>query len=59
MISAGYDVERQSLDLELAPGSVYRYFDVPEIVYQRFLRAPSLGAFFNVEIRDRYRSVEL
>jgi hypothetical protein len=32
---------------------------VPELVYRRFLRAPSLGAFFNVEIRDRYRHVEL
>ena len=59
VISAGYDPAKQTLDLELAPGRVYRYAGVPELVYQRFLRAPSLGAFYNAEIRDRYPCVEL
>jgi len=32
---------------------------VPEDAYRRFLAAPSPGQFFNLEIRDRYRSREV
>jgi len=35
------------------------YFDVPESIFRAFLAAPSQGQFFNLEIRDRYRSREL
>jgi hypothetical protein len=55
LVSVGYDAEARHLDLELAGGAVYRYFDVPELVHRQLLAAASLGAFYNRAIRDRYR----
>jgi hypothetical protein len=37
-----------------AAGGPYRYRDVPEDLYEALLSAPSIGGFFNSEIRDRY-----
>ena len=48
-----YDSRR--LDHGVFPdGDVYRYFDVPRFVFLQFIRAESMGAFFNERIRDRY-----
>ena len=35
-------------------GRRYVYADVPADVFEAFKNAPSRGAFFNREIRDRY-----
>jgi hypothetical protein len=35
-------------------GNTYRYYGVPDTVYQRFIRAPSIGNFFVRNIRDHY-----
>jgi hypothetical protein len=59
LVSVGYDAERTLLEIELVNGRVYRYVDVPEILYRRLLAAPSLGAFFNHEIRDVYAYAEV
>jgi hypothetical protein len=32
----------------------YDYYNVPEHIYDAFLRASSKGAFFNDHIRDRF-----
>ena len=42
------------LEVEFVTGSVYRYRNVEEDVYERFLAAPSKGTFFNEHIRDAY-----
>jgi hypothetical protein len=34
----------------------YEYFDVPADVIQAFAEAPSVGRFFNENIRDEYRN---
>jgi KTSC domain len=52
--SVGYDAESQTLEVELAPGRVYQYFDVPAEVYRDLMKAGSLGGYFNDEIRDVY-----
>ena len=44
-----------TLEIEFPDGDVYHYFDVPLLVYLQFIRAESMGAFFNERIRDRYR----
>ena len=54
LTSVGYDAEQQALELEFRNGRIYRYFGVPELVHRRLLHAPSLGEFFNAEIRDHY-----
>jgi hypothetical protein len=50
--SVGFDTDDGTLEVEFAGGSVYRYRNVEEDVYDRFLTAPSKGAFFNEHIRD-------
>jgi hypothetical protein len=54
--SVGYDPGREVLELEFRSGNVYRYFRVPEEVYQDLLRSPSKGRFFGSFIRGQYDS---
>lgn len=37
----------------------YQYSNVPEDVIREFLRAPSVGRFFNEEIRGNYQEKKL
>jgi len=53
--SIGYDRQSAILEVEFTSGDVYRYFDVPEHLYQQFLHASSHGQFLNDNIRYSYR----
>ena len=54
-----YDSSREMLTVTFVTGRVYEYFDVPLDVADAFQHAGSKGAFFNREIRDRYRFREI
>jgi KTSC domain len=54
--SVGWD--DGTLEIEFTSGEVYRYRDVPALVFRQLLRAESKGTFFQERIRDRY-DVEL
>jgi hypothetical protein len=54
--SVGYDPAREMLELEFRSGNVYRYFGVPEEIYEDFLQARSKGQFFGTFIRGQYDS---
>lgn len=54
LLSAGYDARRQLLELEFISREVYRYFKVPQKVYDELLKADSAGAYFNSAIRDNF-----
>ena len=41
------------------PGDVYRYYDVPIVLYRRLQSAPSKGHFFWVYVRNHYRYSKL
>ncbi|WP_017306380.1 lysine--tRNA ligase [Spirulina subsalsa] len=49
-----YDEEKKILQIEFNNGSVYKYNDVPETVYQEMKTTPSVGQFFNSHIREVY-----
>jgi hypothetical protein len=49
-----YNSTRRELSVTFLTGRRYVYTDVPTDVYEAFKNAPSRGAFFNHEIRDRY-----
>ncbi len=49
-----YDNEKQILRVEFNSGSIYNYLDVPETVYKEMKDAPSVGKFFNAEIKDKF-----
>ena len=42
------------LTLRFTSGTTYRYFAVPKALFDALCAAPSAGAFFNVNIKDRY-----
>lgn len=52
--SYDYDPATQILRVEFHNGSVYKYQDVPEKVYQELKSAPSVGQYFNANIREKY-----
>lgn len=53
--SIGYDSKSQTLEIEFHSGNVYRYFDVPESIYNALMSASSHGSFFHRHIKDRFR----
>lgn len=54
-----YVPAKRELWVTFVTGRRYVYADVPSDVFDAFKVAPSRGAFFNQEIRDRYRFREV
>jgi hypothetical protein len=55
LASVGYDADTETLEVEFAKtGKVYQYYNVPLFMYERLMAAPSIGVFFNAEIRNVY-----
>lgn len=52
--SFDYDSTTQILRVEFNNGSIYKYHDVPEKVYQELKSSPSVGQYFNTHIREKY-----
>lgn len=57
--SLGYSDEARVLEVEFHTGRVYQYFLVPRAVYEKLLRAASIGAFFNQEVRPNFEALEV
>ena len=51
---AAYDPAATTLDLWYRGGDRYRYFKVPEAIFDDLLAAPSAGEFVNREIKPRF-----
>jgi len=54
-----YDEEAAELDVTFVSGKIYRYFGVPLATYIDLLDADSLGEFFNQNIKDAFRFIEV
>ncbi|NEO01878.1 MAG: lysine--tRNA ligase, partial [Moorea sp. SIO3I7] len=52
--SFDYDVDKKILRLEFNNGSIYKYRDVPEEIYNGLKDNPSIGQYFNTHIREKY-----
>ena len=52
--SIGYSVDA-TLELEFRSGATYRYFAVPQAVFEGLIVAESKGAYFNRYVRSRFR----
>ena len=52
---AAYDPSAATLDLWYRGGDRYRYFEVPEAIYEALIAAPSAGEYVNREIKPRFR----
>ncbi|MBN2319877.1 MAG: KTSC domain-containing protein [Acidobacteria bacterium] len=55
--SIGYDASTMTLEVEFTNGSVYQYFDVPEMEYHNLIGAESVGRYLNQNIKNSYRYV--
>lgn len=55
LASVGYDQGLEVLEVAFKSGAVYRYEDVPGLLYDGLLSADSKGAFFNRRVRDLFR----
>jgi len=49
--SIGYEADTQTLEVEFHSGSVYQYFNVPELHYEGLLNASSKGQYLNEHIK--------
>lgn len=55
LASVGYNPDSETLEVEFAKtGKVYEYYNVPQFMYDRLMAAPSVGVFFNAEIKNAY-----
>jgi len=56
--SIGYDVGDWVLQIEFTGGKVYNYFRVPPLEHAKLMKAPSIGAYVNSEIKPYYEYEE-
>ena len=54
--SIGYSQADEILEVEFQNGRIYQYDGVPAAKHVSLLSADSVGAYFNKNIRDQYRS---
>lgn len=53
-----YDKETSTLEVRFNGSGEYHFFDVPEIVYQKFYNSASKGKFFAENVKNKYRFVK-
>ena len=51
--SIGYSTDA-TLELQFRSGAIYRYFAVPQTVFEALAAAESKGAYFNRNVRNRF-----
>ena len=54
LVSIGYDEGAETLEIEYKGGRVYQYYNVPAVVFEALMTAPSRGAFLNAQIKDQF-----
>ena len=51
IVSIGYDHPSETLDIEYADGSIYRYLMVPQFTYRAMMSAPSASDFAEAHLK--------
>ena len=59
LATIGYSRRLHALEIEFRNGAIYRYFDVPPLVYHALLEAPSKARFYDHHIRHKFRSAHV
>lgn len=54
LLSAGYDPDRNILELEFTSEEVYQYYQVPAVHFTGLMKAASQGEYFNAYIKDHF-----
>ncbi len=50
----GYDSATEILEVEFLDDAVYEYKNVPQVIYEQLMSAPSHGSYFSREISRSY-----
>jgi hypothetical protein len=53
----GYSKRHHILEIEFVNGAVYRYFDVPVLVYRDLMSSQSKAGFYDSNVKRHYRSL--
>ena len=59
LASVGYEPGTYVLEVEFNNGRVYQYLDVPQAHYDSLMMVPSVGAYFNANIRDSFTCIPM
>lgn len=54
--NVSWDDDTETLLVQFISGTTWLYHDVPQDAYNRLVRSPSVGQYFNKNIRDNYPS---
>lgn len=57
--SIGYEESSLTLEIEFLKSGVYEYSDIPPHVYTELITAPSIGIYFNTNIKNKYPTTKL
>jgi hypothetical protein len=52
--SVGYEASAQTLEVELADGSIWQYSRVPSEMHRRLMAAPSMVSYYRDNIEEEY-----
>lgn len=54
IVAIGCDTTSETLEIEFKSGLIYQYFNVPQVIREQLIAAPSIGSFFSANIRNVY-----
>lgn len=54
--NVAWDEDSESLFIRFNTGTTWVYFGVPQNVYSQLIKSPSVGQYFNLNIRNLYSS---
>jgi hypothetical protein len=54
--NVAWDEDSESLFIRFNSGTTWVYFGVPRNIYSELIKSPSVGQYFNVNIRNLYSS---
>jgi hypothetical protein len=57
--NVSWDTNTEVLLVKFVSGTTWVYQDVPEEIYNRLVKSPSVGQYFNKNIRNKYISYVL
>jgi len=49
--SIGYDISKRILEVEFNDGSIYNYYEVPQLIYKELIEADSHGKYLDKHIK--------
>jgi hypothetical protein len=52
LASIGYDPQSEKLEIEFKNQTIYEYYNVPQVIYDQLMAAPSHGSYFSANIRN-------